>query len=353
MSILYTGTAKNWYKPQKYDSKPPLLCAIIEYRKAVVMMLKQYGFYKGINLGGWFSQCDYSKERLDNFVTDADFERIAGWGMDHVRIPVDYNILEDNAGGYLEEGFARLQRALDCCRKHGLKLVLDLHKTAGFSFDDYGEDEHGFFESEAFQERFYRLWEEFARRFGDQPDQVAFELLNEVTDAAYLPAWKKIVQTCIGRIRRFAPETLILVGSYQNNAAMTVQYLDAPYDAHVIYNMHCYEPLQFTHQGAYWTPVIDPERRIPFEQSNCTEQYFEDLFGTAISKADQYGAGLYCGEYGVIDRVSPQDAIAWFRTIHNVFERHGIGRCAWNYKDLDFGMERFSDAERTELLQYL
>ncbi len=26
-------------------------------------MLKDSGFYKGINLGGWLSQCDYSEER--------------------------------------------------------------------------------------------------------------------------------------------------------------------------------------------------------------------------------------------------------------------------------------------------
>ena len=182
---------------------------------------------------------------------------------------------------------------------------------------------------------------------------MAFELLNEVTDADFLPAWKKIIPVCISRIRQFAPDTLILVGSYDNNAAMTVQYLDAPQDDRVIYNFHCYEPLLFTHQGAYWTPKIDPERRIAFEDSETSEAYFEELFSTAIAKAEQFGTGLYCGEYGVIDRVPPKDAIAWFRTIHNVFERYGISRCAWNYKALDFGMERYTDEERTELLKYL
>ncbi len=29
-------------------------------------MLKDSGFYKGINLGGWLSQCDYSEERLNS-----------------------------------------------------------------------------------------------------------------------------------------------------------------------------------------------------------------------------------------------------------------------------------------------
>lgn len=318
----------------------------------MAVVLKEIGFYRGINLGGWFSQCDYSKERLDNFIVAEDFAAIAGWGLDHVRIPVDYNILENEDGTYCEEGFARIDRALAHCRENGLHLVLDLHKTAGFSFDDYGEDEHGFFESERFQERFYRLWEELARHFGNTPD-VAFELLNEVTDKEFLPAWNRIVRACIARIRKIAPDTLILVGSYWNNAANTVQYLEAPYDSRVIYNLHCYEPLLFTHQGAYWTDKIDPERRIPFTESGCTEAYFEELFSTAIAKAQAHGTELYCGEYGVIDRVSDEDMLAWYRTIHTVFEKYGISRCAWNYKALDFGLDRLAPDVREELLQYL
>ena len=36
-------------------------------------MLKELGFYRGVNLGGWMSQCDYSAERLDSFITEPDF----------------------------------------------------------------------------------------------------------------------------------------------------------------------------------------------------------------------------------------------------------------------------------------
>ena len=28
------------------------------------------GFKQGVNLGGWYSQCDYSVDRLDNFVKE-------------------------------------------------------------------------------------------------------------------------------------------------------------------------------------------------------------------------------------------------------------------------------------------
>ena len=98
-------------------------------------MLRSKGFHKGINLGGWMSQCDYSKERLDNFITSSDIEQIARWGFDHVRIPIDYNILQNSDGTIKENGFARIEKAVAQCEKHGLKVILDLHKTAGFSFD--------------------------------------------------------------------------------------------------------------------------------------------------------------------------------------------------------------------------
>lgn len=317
-------------------------------------MLKERGFYRGINLGGWFSQCDYSKERLDGFITEQDIEKIASWGLDHVRIPVDYNIFENEDGSYIEDGFARVSALLALCDKYGLHLMLDLHKTAGFSFDYYGESEHGFFDSEQYQERFYRLWEEFARRFGQYSDRVAFELLNEVTDREYITAWNRIVRVCIGRIRKIAPDTLILVGSYHNNSARTVHELDAPYDDKVIYNFHCYEPLKFTHQGAYWTDDIDPEKRVPFAESETSADYFEKLFASAIEKARALNTELYCGEYGVIDRVSPEETVQWYETINAVFEKYGISRAAWTYREMDFGIsESRLDGVRDTLLKYL
>ena len=49
---------------------------------------------RGINLGGYLSQCDYSKEHLASFIHKEDLDRIAEMGFDHVRVPVDYNVLE-------------------------------------------------------------------------------------------------------------------------------------------------------------------------------------------------------------------------------------------------------------------
>ena len=316
------------------------------------MKMKDFGFYRGVNLGGWFSQCDYSKERLDLFITEPDFDVIAGWGLDHVRIPMDYNVLEQEDGELSQEGFDRIGRAVGWAVQRGLKVVLDLHKTAGFSFD-VDEGEGGFFTNTAYQERFYRIWEGLAFRFND-PQNIAFELLNEVTDESVIGEWNRIAAECIRRIRRIAPQSLILVGSYWNNSPDAVKDLDMPADERVIYNFHCYDPLPFTHQGASWVPKLDINARVPFAEAGATPEYFEERFASAIRTAEERGTTLYCGEYGVIDKATPEDTVKWFRTINEVFEKHEIARAAWSYRQMDFGLsdDRLAGV-REELIRYL
>ena len=337
------------------------------------------GYQKGVDLGGWFSQCDHTKERYDTFITEADFAVIKNWGADHVRLPVDYELLEDKAGAPREEGYARLERVVGWCRQNGLNMVLDLHKTAGFSFDP-GEQEAGFFENEKYQERFCALWERIARRFGKDADMLSFELLNEVTEKAYGPVWNRIASACIRRIRAVAPTVNILVGGYWHNSAAAVRDIDVPLDEHIVFNFHCYEPHIFTHQGAYWMPTMDPSFRISVNacfaemaektkamlggalvdfdkyppEATLSPAFFEDFFAEAVRVAESRNVPLYCGEYGVIDKASPEDALVWYRAIHAAFEKYGIGRAAWSYRQMDFGLcDPRMDGVREELLRCL
>ena len=316
--------------------------------------LKERGFYRGVNLGGWMSQCDYSEERLGGFITEADLARIAAWGLDHVRLPVDYNVLLAPDGTLSEKGLRRVDGALEACRRQGLNVVLDLHKTPGFSFDA-GEKEAGFFLSETHQGTFYRLWEALAERCGALGEHIMFDLLNEVTEREYLEPWLRISRECVRRVRRHAPEVPVLVGSYHYNGVREVSELPAPYDENVLYSFHCYEPHFFTHQGAYWcADTLDLNARVSFAECGADTAFFEALFAPAAEKAAREGTQLYCGEYGVIDVVPPAEALPWFRAIHGAFERFGIGRCAWSYREMDFGLaDARLDADREELLTYL
>ena len=320
------------------------------------------GFKKGVNLGGWFSQCDYSKDRLDNFITEDDFKKLSTWGIDHVRLPVDYNLLESEDGkSYLEEGFDRVSRAVGLCKKNGLNIVLDLHKTAGFSFDK-GEAQSGFFSDENLQERFYRLWEEISRRFGND-SSIAFELLNEVTDKSYSDEWNGISTECIKRIRKITGSTFILLGGYWNNSIDALKDLPEPYDEKLVYNFHCYEPFLFTHQGATWVDGMDVDFRMSFPSDLSTYKkaasdlnlsfatasleglnakvdgrLFDILFSKALKISEERNVALYCGEYGVIDRASPEETVEWFKAINAAFEKYGIGHAAWTYRGMDFGL---------------
>ena len=44
------------------------------------MMKQLNGFQRGINLGGWLSQCTPKKEHYDTFITEQDLRTIASWG---------------------------------------------------------------------------------------------------------------------------------------------------------------------------------------------------------------------------------------------------------------------------------
>lgn len=294
------------------------------------------GFTKGVNLGGWLSQCDYSDDRLNNFITEEDIKKIASWGMDHVRIPIDYNVIQNNDGTSKTEGYKHIDRGLEMCEKYGLNTVLDLHKTMGYSFDK-GEQEIGFFDNDTYHEYFYKLWEKMARRYGND-EHIAFELLNEVTDQAYSKKWNAIAENCIKRIRAIADKTVILVGSYWNNSIDAVKDLDKPFDDRVVYNFHCYDPLPFTHQGASWVDFADCSKTVSYKESGVSAEAFTNKFKEAFKKAEENGTVLYCGEYGVIDRVSPQDTLSWFKDINAAFNEYGISRCAWSYKEMDFGL---------------
>ena len=88
--------------------------------------------------------------------------------------------------------------------------------------------------------------------------------------------------------------------------------------------------------------------------TTLTEQYFIDLFREAAEAAEKKDVPLYCGEYGVIDNADPEDALFWFTKIHAAFEHYGIGRAAWSYRQMDFGLsDSRMDGVREELLRNL
>jgi len=94
------------------------------------------GFQRGVNLGGWLSQADRpEKQHYDTFITEQDIKDIAALKVDHVRLPVDYTLIETADGEMIEEGYSYIDHAIQWTRNAGLNLLLDMHNTYGYTFD--------------------------------------------------------------------------------------------------------------------------------------------------------------------------------------------------------------------------
>lgn len=227
------------------------------------------GFKKGVNLGGWLSQGPLDKEHLDTFITEKDIARIASWGLDHVRLPIDYDNFENEDGSDKEYGYAYIDSCIEWCRKYKLNMVLDLHKTYGYIFDD---EAHllEFFHEKPLQERFYGIWRKLIDRYAKDADIMMFEPLNEVVSPTVVNEWNEISSKCIEIIRAKAPTAKILLGGVGYNAVTSIKLLPHHNDENIVYNFHCYEPMVFTHQSAYWVTGMPSDFHIEYPGISMT-----------------------------------------------------------------------------------
>ena len=336
------------------------------------------GFQKGVNLGGWLSQFDtYDKAHFDSFITRKDIQNIAALGFDHVRVPVDYILLEEEDGTEKEDGFHYLENCRQWCDAEGLNMLIDLHECYGYSFDPLkkGMDRERFFYDADLQNRFLALWRKIGDRFSAWPQKVAFEPLNEVVLMEVADAWNKVAADYIKLMRSVAPDSYLVIGGVCYSSVASIPLLDIPLDEKIVYNFHCYEPFIFTHQGAYWVDGMPSDFRIDYPRSERTyreilvklnlageldaavssdedqpvgESYFESIFAPALKKAEKDQIPLYCGEYGVIDLADKPSALRWLKDIHAAMSKYGIGRALWNYKEKDFGFQDESFSEIRE-----
>lgn len=329
-------------------------------------MRKFEGYQKGINLGGWLSQCvSYDREHFNGFITKEDIERIASFGLDHIRLPIDYDVFmneSDKGDTPNEEGLSHIDDFIRWCNDLGLNMILDLHKAKGYMFDTQAvSDPDRFFKDDDLQEKFYETWEMFAKRYISERN-LTFELLNEVVNGDFQKKWNEIATNAIKRIRLSDPDRKIIVGGVHYNNVFAVSGIDVPVDDNIIFNFHCYEPLCFTHQKAYWVEGMtkDYEMFYPADVKTLrrkSEEFspdhmgavfdasldnggplFDTIFKPACEHAEKNNVPLYCGEYGVIDQAPLPDTLAWVKDIHASFEKYGIGRALWNYKNKDFGL---------------
>ena len=315
----------------------------------------------GINLGGFLSQCVHTMEHYKSFITEQDISKIAELGFDHIRLPIDYEVIEDCNQAIKEETIIFVDKAVDWCKKYNLNIILDLHKAPGYDFNDAGcAEKNNLFNDEKLKNRFINIWKIMANRYGKKP-HVAFELLNEVVEQENADKWNELIESCTNAIRSINKETPIIYGGIQWNSAKTLKLLKVPKDKNIIFTFHFYEPFLFTHQKANWVKLM-PKKDIFYpstmeyfqevtkilgyqgagiddaEQIKMGPEYIEYMIKEAILAAQNANVSLYCGEFGVIDQAPIEDTLKWFEDVNEVFRKYKIGCAVWSYKLMDFGI---------------
>ncbi len=154
---------------------------------------------KGVNLGGFLSQCsEYTTEHYETFITESDLDTIVDLKFDHIRLPIDYEVIEHEDGSEIKENYRFIDDILKWCRKRSLKVVLDIHKTWGYFFDDANvAGRNTLFDSPEAQDRFVALWDRMSKRYADCHDFVAYELLNEVVNPEYCKPWNELIKRTV------------------------------------------------------------------------------------------------------------------------------------------------------------
>ena len=318
--------------------------------------IDEFQISRGVNIAHWLSQSNVRGEERVAFFIEDDVRRIAGWGFDHIRIPIDEEQMFKEDGTKDEEAFELLHQALDLCGKYGLRAIVDLHILRSHHFNAAVKP---LFTEKAAQEAFYNCWRQISGELKDYPtDMVAYELMNEpVADDP--EDWNKIVRECHAAIRELEKDRILVIGSNMWQSFETATQLAIPEgDPNLILSFHYYNPMLLTHYQASWMDLKDYQGPVHYPGMVVTSDEMADRtdtdkklasswtdsvydrnrfareFGIVAEVAKNHGIPVYCGEYGCLSVKLNEDArYSWLSDMNAVFDSLGIARAVWCYRE--------------------
>ena len=321
----------------------------------------------------------------------AEFNRIlddvADRGFDHIRLAVNFNGYAKKVNDQWVVGPAflnGLRKAVRQADNRDLTVILDMHGRNNARF-------HA--RPAANRTRFVQLWTSVGRFFKAE-DNVYYSLMNEptgpilpsaTTDAQrarnlritnfYGGAVNRYYTQAVRGLRGVGADQPVLISPIFYNNLYEIPRLRMPTirvgvrDPRVIIDIHFYDPLCFTHQGADWlagtltgykascqTTGLSWQRAFaedPFAQDDQAagkEAYMLKAFDMAAKFADAKNAPLYVGEFGTNDpsyrgprfRAPRAGRLAWTQavvdnTINHKQAGSAISWAYWEY-EASFGL---------------
>jgi endoglucanase len=329
---------------------------------------------QGLNIAGYISQAEFSKEHLDSFFTENDVQKIKDWGFNVIRLPVDYFFFEDdnNPYIYMEDRLNLIDKIFYWTEKYDIYLLLDLHKAPGHSFDPNEKGKNDIWGKNCVhRDRFIKIWHMLSNRYR-KFDKIMYDIMNEPV-APNNSWWLDLAEEGIKAIRANDPNHYIIVESNMWGKASTFKNMRKFNDDKIIYSFHHYEPLLVTHQLAEWHIFYDLHHKCQkypgkiekinglkgkvAQRDKDTTIFFNHLEGewnkNALEKTlvqvlkfrEKFHVPILCGEFGCITKADPETRFNWTQDMVALFQKHGISYIYWSYKNMEFGLYDFTESK--------
>ena len=265
-------------------------------------------------------------------MTEDDFGTLKTWGATLIRYQMwGYGQKRDapaDLGAYWRWLEGKLDHfdsfVLPQAVARGMKVVLDLHDAPGGR--DISNDTRMCHDREC-AEFFVETWRRIAKRFKGREGIYGYDLVNEpMQTSEALPEcdfWT-LQRRAAEAIREIDPDTPILVecnGQDSPGGFSTLSPLDL---TNVIYEVHMYIPLAYTHQGV----LLKQGEPVPYPNAE-KDWNAESLRGALRSVRDfqlRHGAKIYCGEFSAVAWAPGADQ--YLRDCIDIFEEYGWD---WSY----------------------
>lgn len=316
---------------------------------------------RGFNLTAWLDRGE--PRRPDQNALRA----LRARGFTHVRLPVKLEFLatELSSPSRSEQAVAELDLALQSLLALGFTVSLDMHPGEAFAKLVASD-------RDAAWRLLQETWRKVARRYARLPaDRVLFEFLNEPGDKI---AWTQLMERLVNVVRAEAPDRTLVLGPPGTQRIEALEAMTPLPDRNVVYAIHVYDPMAFTHQGLTWEGPDAPLaalRGVPFPGSldgpalqklratlvregrskavrELDEQFerpwnearLDAIFRRVGAWATKYGRAVVVNEFGVLSWAAPpRDRARWIAAVRASAERNCIGWAHWDYAD-GFGLAR-------------
>lgn len=287
---------------------------------------------------------------------DAEDLRVLGgeWNANHVRWQFIWGGFPHGPGDtaepdeyldWIDGQMERLDSLLPVCRENGIMVVIDIHTPPG------GRDETKVcrvFHEKKFQDAFLEAWERIARRYRDEPNVWAYDLMNEPVEGV-VPAgvmnWHELATEAARRIRAIDPTRAIIVEPAPWGSPESLDFFEPIDVENVVYSVHMYKPHEFTHQG-----VHDDVTGIAYPGEINGRYYDKDALREAlrpaIEYASDYNVHMYIGEFSAIRWAPGTSARDYLRDVIDICEENEWDWAYHAYREWDgWSVEHGSDRE--------